>query len=58
MSNKNTRTDNATKVPALPAAPNKVDPELKKFLDQMVEAIEIRLGRRGDPRDRAITLRE
>ena len=55
---KKTRTTNATKVPALPSAPNKVDPQLKKFLDSMVEAIEIRLGRRGDPRDRAITLRE
>jgi len=55
---KNTRTLNATTVPALPSAPNKADPELKKFLDKMVEAVEIRLGRRGDPRDRAITLRE
>ena len=55
---KNTRTLNATTVPALPSAPNKIDPELKKFLDKMVEAVEIRLGRRGDTRDRAITLRE
>tara|TARA_Y100000741_G_scaffold364804_1_gene357087 strand:- start:230 stop:2107 length:1878 start_codon:yes stop_codon:yes gene_type:complete len=55
---KNTRTLNATTVPALPSAPNKIDPNLKKFLDKMVEAVEIRLGRRGDPRDRAITLRE
>lgn len=55
---KNTRTLNATTVPALPSAPNKIDPELKKFLDKMVEAVEIRLGRRGDIRDRAITLRE
>jgi len=55
---KNTRTLNPTTVPALPSAPNKIDPELKKFLDKMVEAVEIRLGRRGDTRDRAITLRE
>ena len=55
---KNIRTLNATTVPALPSAPNKIDPELKKFLDKMVEAVEIRLGRRGDTRDRAITLRE
>ena len=31
---KNTRTLNATTVPALPSAPNKIDPELKKFLDK------------------------
>ena len=54
---KNIRTLNATTVPALPSAPNKIDPELKKFLDKMVEAVEIRLVIGGDTRDRAITMR-
>jgi len=47
-----------TKVPSLVSIPSKVDPQLKKTLDSLIEALEIRLGRRGDPRDRAITLRE
>ncbi len=47
-----------TKVPALKNIPNKIDRELKDTLDSMKEAQEIRLGRRGDPLDRAITLRE
>ena len=47
-----------TQVPALKNVPAKVDPELKATLDSMKEAQEIRLGRRGDPRDRAVTLRE
>jgi len=47
-----------TKVPSLVSIPSKVDPQLKRTLDSLIEALEIRLGRRGDPRDRAITLRE
>lgn len=47
-----------TKVPSIVTIPSKVDPQLKKTLDSLIEALEIRLGRRGDPRDRAITLRE
>ena len=47
-----------TKVPSIYKVPSKVDPELKLFADSVKEAVEIRLGRRGDPRDRAITLRE
>lgn len=47
-----------TKVPAIKNIPAKTDPELRATLDSMKEAQEVRLGRRGDPRDRAITLRE
>jgi hypothetical protein len=48
----------ATKVPGIGQPPASVDPATRKYLASIVEAIEIRLGRRGDPRDRAITLRE
>ena len=47
-----------TKVPAIKNIPPRTDPELKATLESIKEAQEIRLGRRGDPRDRAITLRE
>lgn len=47
-----------TKVPSVYKAPTKADPELKLFAESIKEAVEVRLGRRGDPRDRAITLRE
>jgi hypothetical protein len=47
-----------TKVPALKNIPASLERELKSTLESMKEAQEIRLGRRGDPRDRAITLRE
>ena len=47
-----------TKVPAIIDIPADIDPKIKRVLDSMKEASEIRLGRRGDPRDRAITLRE
>lgn len=47
-----------TKVPALKNIPTKVDRELADTLKSMKEAQEIRLGRLGDPLDRAITLRE
>jgi len=48
----------STKVPALKNVPAKIDRELRDTLESMREAQEIRLGRRGDPLDRAITLRE
>ena len=48
----------ATKVPALKNIPTKLDRELADTLKSMKEAQEIRLGRLGDPLDRAITLRE
>ena len=47
-----------TKVPAIQNPPTTLDPDLKGTLDSLKEALDIRLGRRGDPKDRAITLRE
>ena len=47
-----------TKVPSIYKIPSKADPEIKQFAESIKEAVEVRLGRRGDPRDRAITLRE
>jgi hypothetical protein len=47
-----------TKVPAIKNIPTNLDFEVKSTLESMKEALEVRLGRRGDPRDRAITLRE
>ena len=52
------RTSVAAKVPNIPAPPAKIDPPLRKYLETLAEAIDIRLGRRGDVRDRAVTLRE
>ena len=48
----------ATKLPGLKNIPAKTDRELKIALDSIKEALEVRLGRRGDPLDRAVTLRE
>jgi hypothetical protein len=48
----------ATKVPGIPKVPTEASPLTRAFLNSVVEALEIRLGRRGDPRDRAVTLRE
>ncbi len=47
-----------TKVPAIKNIPAQVDTETKLALESMKEAIEVRLGRRGDELDRAVTLRE
>lgn len=47
-----------TKVPAIKNIPANTERELKSTLESMKEAQEIRLGRRGDPRDRNVTLRE
>ena len=47
-----------TKVPGFPKVPASADPQTRQFLAALVEAVEIRLGRKGDPIDRAITLRE
>jgi len=52
------RTNNPTKVPSVLTVPAGVSPELRRYLEQLTETIEIRLGRRGDQRDRAVTLRE
>jgi len=47
-----------TKVPGIPKPPPDTSPAMRSYLEALAEAIEIRLGRRGDPVDRAITLRE
>jgi hypothetical protein len=52
------RTNKPTTVPGIPKPPAEVSPTLRRYLESLSEAVEIRLGRRGDPRDRAITLRE
>ena len=48
----------STKLPALKNIPPKTDRELKVALDAIKESLEVRLGQRGDPLDRAVTLRE
>lgn len=47
-----------TKIPGLPPVPRDASPDVKLYLKALGEALEVRLGRRGDPRDRAVTLRE
>ena len=47
-----------THVPGFSAVPKDVSPETRNYLAKLAEAVEIRLGRKGDPKDRAITLRE
>ena len=47
-----------TKVPQLPDVPADAPPSIKQWMSDIKEAFEIRLGRRGDQRDRAVTLRE
>ena len=50
--------DQPTKVPQLPAVPTDVSPNVRQWMSDIKEALEIRLGRRGDQKDRAVTLRE
>lgn len=45
-------------ISAIPEPPKSADPALKSFLSALKEAVEVRLGRRGDPLDEAITKRE
>ena len=47
-----------TKIPGLPPVPSNLGPDATLYLKALGEALEVRLGRRGDPRDRAVTLRE
>ena len=48
-----------TRVPGFKSVlPKGSDPSLTEQVNALTEALEIRLGRRGDPRDRAVTLRE
>jgi hypothetical protein len=55
---RNPRTNSPTKVPGIPKPPSDVPASLQRYLSNLGEALEIRLGRKGDVRDRAITLRE
>ena len=52
------RTNNPTEVPGFSKPPADISPALRRYLESITEALDIRLGRRGDARDRAITLRE
>ena len=52
------RTPKETKISGFPQLPADASPGMRRYLESVVEALEIRLGRRGDPRDRAITARE
>ena len=47
-----------TKIPGLPPVPSNLGPDATLYLKALGEALEVRLGRRGDPQDRAVTLRE
>jgi hypothetical protein len=47
-----------TKLPAIPPIPSNVDPQLKTYLNAVDEALKVRLGTVGDPKDRAVTVRE
>jgi hypothetical protein len=47
-----------TKLPAIPPIPSNVDPQLKTYLNAVDESLKVRLGTVGDPKDRAITVRE
>mgnify|MGYP006123168907 FL=1 len=49
---------NPTKLPGIGKPPISVDAETRRYLEALSEALQIRLGLRGDPIDRAITLRE
>lgn len=49
---------NETKLPAIPPIPSNTDPQLKTYLSAVDEALKVRLGTLGDPKDRAITVRE
>ena len=47
-----------TKIPSIYRVPSKTEPELKRYLESVQEAIEVRLGRRGDELDQAVTFRD
>tara|TARA_R100001015_G_C4633878_1_gene199418 strand:- start:645 stop:1979 length:1335 start_codon:yes stop_codon:yes gene_type:complete len=49
---------NETKLPAIPPIPSNTDPQLKTYLSALDEVLKVRLGRTGDPKDRAVTVRE
>jgi len=47
-----------TTLPGIGRVPRDASPELKRYLETVQETIEVRNGQRGDPKDRAVTLRE
>lgn len=47
-----------TRIPSLPEVSSIKDPQLRRVLAAVKEALDVRLGRRGDPLDRAATVRE
>lgn len=47
-----------TKVPAVAAPINDTNKEIMRVVTNIAEAVDVRLGRRGDPLDRAVTVRE
>jgi len=52
------RTPKATKLPGIPKPPADASASLRQYLTSVSEALEIRLGRKGDPRDAAVTFRD
>ena len=48
----------ATILPGVGRGARDASPEVKGYLEALQETIEVRNGQRGDPRDRAVTLRE
>ena len=52
------RTANPTKLPGFPKVPSDASPAQRAYLTAIAEALEVRLGRRGDPRDAAVTYRD
>lgn len=47
-----------TKIPSIGQVPPSVDAQLRGYLERLREALEVRLGRRGDPLDQAVTFRD
>lgn len=48
----------ATKLPAAPSLPAEADPKTAPVIAALKEIMEVREGRRGDPLDRAVTVRD
>ncbi len=49
---------NSTKIPVIGKVPLGLEASMRQFLGSIKEALEVRLGQRGDKLDRAVTLRE
>lgn len=47
-----------TKTPAIPAVPRRVNESILPFLTSVKEALEVRMGQRGDRLDKAVTWRD